>query len=74
MNNEYNKDITIKQNLKDAGCNSARINNFLALQESGKISEQLYLLSEHRRLLLNAIHKKQKNLDCLDYLIFTIKK
>ena len=34
----------------------------------------LRILEEHRKELLTGIHGYQKALDCLDYLVFQIKK
>ncbi len=64
----------ILQNLKDANCDSNLISKFLQLVENGKIPEQLRLLSSHRKNLLNKLHINQKQIDCLDYLIFNIEQ
>lgn len=40
----------------------------------GKKEEMLSLLLQHRTLLLNILHKRHDNIDCLDYLIYKIKK
>ena len=64
----------ILQNLKDANCDSNLISKFLLLVENGKIPEQLRLLSSHRKNLLNKLHINQKQIDCLDYLIFNIQQ
>ncbi len=31
-------------------------------------------LAKHRRVLLDALHREQKRIDCLDYLVYTIEK
>ncbi len=59
----------IIENLKDANCNDSLIKEFLQLKTDGK----LRLLSQHRKNLLEALHKNQKQIDCLDYLIFNIE-
>ena len=64
-----NKDLII-QNLKDAGCEQNLIDEFLKLEESA----QLKLLAKHRSNLLEELHKNQKQIDCLDYLIFNLKQ
>lgn len=64
------KDEKILQNLKDAGCNSETIEKFFCLQGP----EQLKLLAQHRIKLLDSLHKYQKMIDCLDYLIFNLRK
>ena len=68
----YNKN-NILQNLKDADCSSDLIVKFLKLEENGRLSEQLRLLSRHRKFLLDKLHINQKQIDCLDYLIFSIE-
>lgn len=62
------------QNLKDAGCDAGTIEIFMDAIKNGKIESGLKLLSAHRRILLDGLHKEQKKIDCLDYLIYTIKK
>ena len=39
-----------------------------------KKKEMLSLLLRHRTVLLNILHKRHDNIDCLDYLIYKIKK
>ena len=64
----------IIQNLKDADCDNKLISKFFEFNETGKISEQLRLLSAHRKELLNRLHINQRQIDCLDYLIFSIEQ
>lgn len=73
MNQEENN-IPELQNLIDAGCDADLIKRFIDLNQEGKRKEQLTLLSEHRGILLNKIHESQKCVDCLDYLLYQIKK
>jgi hypothetical protein len=58
-------------NLQDADCSEDFIQRFLQESDTEK---RLKLLSAHRRQLLNGIHDRQKKLDILDYLIFTMKQ
>jgi hypothetical protein len=58
-------------NLKDAGCPEDVVNAFI--QES-TTERRLRILARYRGSLLDKIHTEQKKLDCLDYLIFNIKK
>ncbi len=62
------------QNLKDANCDTDIIAKFFELENSNKVPEQIKLLSAHRKSLLDKLHKNQKCLDCLDYLIFNLEK
>lgn len=60
----------IVQNLKDAGCEQILIDAFLKLEKC----KQLDLLTKHKSNLLDNLHKNQKQIDCLDFLIFTLKQ
>lgn len=68
------ENIFVIRNLKDAGFDSLAIEKFLQLQNEGKIKEQLHLLSCQRTSLLQKVHENQKRIDCLDFLIFNMKK
>ena len=61
------------QNLKDSNCSENLIKEIVTLDNKGEISKELKLLEFHRKNLLNSLHKFQKQIDCLDYLIFKIK-
>ena len=61
------------QNLKDSNCSEDLIKVIVTLENKGEISKELKLLEFHRKNLLNSLHKFQKQIDCLDYLIFKIK-
>ena len=65
---------SIIQNLKDAGCDSATIQNVMVDLEKGKEADALKRLAAHRRALLDSLHKEQACIDCLDYLIYQIRK
>jgi len=64
----------VYQNLVDAGCDADTIEKFFDLYVKGKTGEQLRLLSKQRRRLMEKVHEEQRKLDCLDYLIYQIKK
>lgn len=65
---------TIIQNLKDSGCDEKTITaitkNFCEKNYMGGIK----LLEAHRRALLDELHREQKRIDCLDYLVYKMKK
>lgn len=71
--NKYNEDAII-QNLKDAGCDEGSIMAFIEDIRGEKISDGLKLLSLHRRSLLDHLHEDQKQIDCLDYLVYQLEK
>lgn len=71
--NSYNENAII-QNLIDAGCEEDFIAEFMKDFRAENISKNLKLLATHRRLLLDNLHKEQKRIDCLDYLVYKMTK
>ncbi len=65
---------SIIQNLKDAGCDSETIENFMADLQKGKRANGLKRLAVHRKNLLDSLHREQKCIDCLDYLVYQMKE
>ena len=72
--NENPYAYTVVQNLKDAGCTDERVEKFMALQDSESEEQQLRLLSGHRKHLLEKLHRDERRIDCLDYLIYQMEK
>lgn len=70
----YTSIQAVMQNLEDAGCDSQTVEQFMELKKEGKAVEQLNLLSIHRKFLLDRVHAEEKRIDCLDYLVYQIKK
>lgn len=66
-------ETSVRQNLLDAECPLEAIKCFMALRSRGNIPEQLAFLAMHRKTLLNRLRQAQHSLDCLDFLIFSIK-
>lgn len=64
----------IIQNLKDAGCDSDTIEKFMADLKKGKEANGLKRLAVHRKKLLDSLHREQKCIDCLDYLVYQMKE
>lgn len=73
MRKNQSKEAII-QNLKDAGCDSETIENFMADLQKGKEAKGLKRLAVHRKNLLDSLHREQKCIDCLDYLIYQMKE
>ena len=71
--NGLTEEQLLLRNLKDAGCSEADIERYLKLRAEGKELEQSRFLSAHRVKLLEQIHESQEKLDCLDYLIYSMK-
>ena len=62
------------QNLQDAGCDREFIQRCIELAEHTNAAEILPLLRKYRGTLLGKVHKSQNELDCLDFLIYKLKK
>lgn len=71
---ENQSEEVIIQNLKDAGCDSDTIEKFMVDLQQGKKSSGLKRLAAHREKLLESLHRKQKCIDCLDYLVYQMKE
>ena len=64
----------IRQNLLDAGCDKAMASSILQALQNGNTAAGLQHMSRHRRALLEELHLAQKRIDCLDYLIYQLRK
>lgn len=72
--NGYRCEEDIIQNLKDAGCEKNIIECFMENIHSGRQKQAVQVLQKHRGGLLCNLHKEQMQLDCLDYLLYMLKK
>lgn len=71
---QYGSKEAIIQNLEDAGCSREVIDCCLACLDHGKKDELLKRLEDHRKGLLNKVHEGEKQIDCLDYLVYQIHR
>ncbi len=71
--NSYDENAIV-QNLIDAGCGKEFIAEFMNGFRAENVSKSLKLLETHRRLLLDNLHKEQKRIDRLDYLVYTMTR
>ena len=65
---------TVIQNLRDAGCDEKAIAAYLDCIMNGRETERLRLLKKQRSLLLDAVHREERKIDCLDYLMYQMQK
>jgi len=70
INDEYGM---VRQNLIDAGCDPQTMASCLGCFDEGNLAKMLPALAKHRQALLDKLHREQKRIDCLDYLIYTIQ-
>lgn len=72
---EYTENMdAVVQNLTDAGCDKDTVVQFMELGGAGKKQRQIMLLEEHRKKLLEKVHKHERQIDCLDYLLHQMRK
>ena len=64
----------LHQNLIDAGCREDLIKTCMELAKANRWKRILPLLSRQRTNLLDAVRDGQKQIDCLDFLVYTINK
>lgn len=62
------------ENLKDAGCNKSTIEKFMVCAGNNRKEKQLEILETQRADLLKRIHKDEKRISCLDYLVYQISR
>lgn len=60
--------------LQDIGCNQQIIEQYKKKSEKNDIESMVKMLSCIRCRVLQEVHEKQEKLDCLDYIIFNLKK
>lgn len=56
------------------GCDESEKAEILKCSESGNIKGMIQLLRKRRQSILNKIHAEEKQISCLDYLVFQIEK
>ena len=64
----------ITQNLVDAGLDENKIAECLEMLDNQNFSALQKFLYDYRRKLLDSIHEYNKQIDCLDYFTYTLKK
>lgn len=64
---------TVRQNLKDAGCSRDLIKNFMDCYDKEEREQQIKMLEKHRKELLHQVHKEERKISCLDYLMYRIQ-
>lgn len=64
----------LKEYLDDIGYPLKEKAEILKYAESHDIQNIIRLLRRHRQSTLDTIHKKEKQISCLDYLVFQLEK
>ena len=73
MPNALNKEEVLRQSLIDAGCDKKLIDECMRHFQNGTPDKMLPKLTAHRKFVLSDVHKRQKQIECLDYLTNKIK-
>lgn len=63
-----------RQNLEDAGCGPETVRRCMALAQEGECAGLMRILARHRQALLDEVHRNERRIDCLDYLVYAIEK
>lgn len=64
---------SIYQNLLDASCYQRTADQCMTLVKENRFKDMLQILTKYRKTLLSSLHKSQKQIDCLDYLLYKVK-
>ncbi len=64
----------IQKCLQDAGCSSQEIARFLSVYSRLSIDQRICLIRQFRLPLMEELHRVQKQVDCLDYLVNEMKR
>ena len=70
----YGSREAVIQNLKDAGCTPDMEECIMSHLDEDDMGELLKLLEHHRSCLLGMVHDREKQIDCLDYFVYQIKR
>ena len=65
---------SVKYNLLDAGCSDKSVTLVDRLYQAGRLSDALHEMKMIRCDLIDELHKSQRKVDCLDYLIRKTEK
>ena len=61
-------------NLEAAGLDALQVEEYLSYWKTENTARQLQLLSRHRAALLDRVHQMEKQIGCLDYLVYRIQR
>lgn len=60
--------------LNDAGCSEKEKSEILKYYAENNIKQIIHLLRMHRKVTLDTVHTGEKQISCIDYLIFQLEK
>ena len=62
------------QNLADAGYNEKEITVCMEYAKTSEWKKLISMLTRYKKTLLEQVHTSEKQIDCLDFLIFRLNK
>lgn len=74
MPNAADTRAVIEENLKDAGFDADNTRRCMEMISSGSYDDLYRFLAGHRKELLDSVHESTRQLDCLDYLVYKLRK
>lgn len=60
--------------LNDAGCSENEKAEILKYYAENNIKQAIHLLRMHRKVTLDTVHTGEKQISCIDYLVFQLEK
>ena len=66
--------INIEERLKDIGFNEKEAKKFIECQNSNNFKGQCECLDKKRKMILDNVHKEEKQIINLDYLKYNLEK
>ncbi len=60
--------------LADCGCCEQTVQEYLACGAENRTADQLRLLQQHRRVLMDSLHLAQRRVDAVDFLICSLEQ
>lgn len=64
----------LKECLQDAGCSEEEKAEIMKCYYENDIKQVINLLRMHRKVTLDTVHTGEKQISCLDYLVFRLEK
>ena len=74
MNHDAMSTQDLILNLGAAGLSPLQVEEYLAYGQGENTAQQLQLLSRHRAALLDRVHQMEKQIECLDYLVYRMQR
>lgn len=64
----------LEECLSDIGCSKNEKAEILKCYDENDMQQMIHLLRVHRKVTLDTIHTGEKQISCLDYLVYQLEK